>query len=846
MNAMSAIQRQLRERFARPGEAGRIVIWSDPEGRYGGSLDDLNLPDVTVLQVESNEFAIKRRVLVTEPKTKFLLYRHRQPDTPETVTDNWLKDMELAYGTFTADHDSLLAQELGGGPALRRVVEQYPRFFDSKRRREELKPRLRPSDDATAITASMIAVVLGTDERSLEALWRKLLNENAEGKSDGIDEMTRLGLADFHWEGTRDIYGYSPDEAPSVDDFVAWLFNRAWEQFSPTQADFGADQYANIRRDFSTWHNDFSFAPTYRVLADRAAELLGIDEQVADLSLPELLDRKTFPLVDQELVRRLARQVQEHALADMEVQNAVHGRTALPWYSEFEHGYGAVSAASALLTRIDSGSWNASSPQEGFDHYTQQWFSIDQAYRQFNRHLDLYEPDSPLDALKTTVEAAYINDFLTPLGQTWRKQVAGMERWQIESVPSATSFFTEQVSRPWLDKGKKVVVIVSDALRYEVGEELGRRISQEDRFTARLFAMLSALPSYTQLGMAALLPHESLAFADADDGSVEVDGAPSGGTENRAKLLAPMGGTAIQANQLLSLKPGETRELIKNHRLLYVYHNQIDATGDKQTTEPDTFRACEDAIADLIRLVKKLANANVNNILITADHGFLYQESRLEEQDYLSVKPHGDALLHVNHRFVLGRGLKRDAAFITYSPNQLRMSGDIEAQVPGSIHRIRTAGSGTHFVHGGASLQEVVVPVIAVNKRRSSDTHQTPVKIVAETNRITTGQITVMLFQQEPVSEKVKPRRLIAGLYAGDTLISDEVTVDCSQDSAEARDRFFPVTLVLSRDADTFNGKTAELRLAEPVGSERRPYGAKARFTLSRTFTSDFGADFDF
>ena len=115
MNTMTAILRQLSERFERPGEAGRIVIWSDPEGRYTDSLEAFSLPDVTVLRVEDNEFALKRRVLLTEPKRKFLLYRFREPDTPETVTDNWLKDMELAYETFTADHTSLLVQELAGG-----------------------------------------------------------------------------------------------------------------------------------------------------------------------------------------------------------------------------------------------------------------------------------------------------------------------------------------------------------------------------------------------------------------------------------------------------------------------------------------------------------------------------------------------------------------------------------------------------------------------------------------------------------------------------------------------------------------------------------------------------------
>src|SRR6185437_12931103 len=60
------------------------------------------------------------------------------------------------------------------------------------------------------------------------------------------------------------------------------------------------------------------------------------------------------------------------------------------------------------------------------------------------------------------------------------------------------------------DGDKKAVVIISDALRYEVADELRSRIRQEDRFDATLDAVLGALPSYTQLGMAALLPHSTL------------------------------------------------------------------------------------------------------------------------------------------------------------------------------------------------------------------------------------------------------------------------------------------------------------------------------------------------
>jgi hypothetical protein len=45
----------------------------------------------------------------------------------------------------------------------------------------------------------------------------------------------------------------------------------------------------------------------------------------------------------------------------------------------------------------------------------------------------------------------------------------------------------------------------------------------------------------------------------------------------------------------------------------------------------------------------------------------------------------------------------------------------VEVQIPKSINRLRLKGSGSRFVHGGASLQEVVIPVLKINKKRQSD-----------------------------------------------------------------------------------------------------------------------------
>ena len=92
-----------------------------------------------------------------------------------------------------------------------------------------------------------------------------------------------------------------------------------------------------------------------------------------------------------------------------------------------------------------------------------------------------------------------------------------------------------------------------------------------------------------------------------------------------------VGGTAIQAEDFKALSADERRELYKANRVLYVYHNRIDATGDKPGTERQVFEAAEDTLRDIVDLVKKLANANATNIFITADHGFLFQDEALAD-----------------------------------------------------------------------------------------------------------------------------------------------------------------------------------------------------------------------
>ena len=149
----------------------------------------------------------------------------------------------------------------------------------------------------------------------------------------------------------------------------------------------------------------------------------------------------------------------------------------------------------------------------------------------------------------------------------------------------------------------KVAVIISDALRYEIAEELIEVIEKEEGYTAELEPMLSTLPSYTQLGMAALLPHQKLTILE--DGNVQVDGQSSTGLDNRSKILSgavEKGGLALRADELLSMNRDKYREATKGQPVIYVYHNQIDHVGDDRDFEVRVFDVVETTFAEILDL----------------------------------------------------------------------------------------------------------------------------------------------------------------------------------------------------------------------------------------------------
>ena len=135
----------------------------------------------------------------------------------------------------------------------------------------------------------------------------------------------------------------------------------------------------------------------------------------------------------------------------------------------------------------------------------------------------------------------------------------------------------------------------------------------------------------------------------------------------------------------------------------------IDAAGDTTNSEDTVFKAVSDAIKELNNLVKKLTSGNINHILITSDHGFIYQNRKLDDSEYLGEAAQGDEINYTDRRFVIGKGLIETHNFKKFKAEEIGLEGDEEILFPKSINRLRKSGAGSQYVHGGLSLQEIVL-----------------------------------------------------------------------------------------------------------------------------------------
>ncbi|WP_028584967.1 BREX-1 system phosphatase PglZ type A [Desulfogranum mediterraneum] len=821
-------------------ERHRIVFWYDAKQELRNDFEALILPGIEKVDIRNNEYGIKYRLLCEEPEQKFLLY-HEGPQPADL--DNWLLDLQLGQGEFRTDQVAIWLSELDLDLDFVKLVAEHAEFFRAIKRKEALKKLLLPDDTRGSIRLKMLAVCTGS-EPLLDSVVGSLLQEYAAKRDEKIKMIGRCGLNLFLWEQVSRCYGYTttePGDEPGVGDFVIELFQSCYAMATDGTVRLTPDALVFLKR----WKDSRQLESSFEILSGDCAEVLGIKNDIATRDFRQLLELDYFRCIDDQIIYDLVTAVTNRTVSGGGVALWVRQRRQSHWHREYHHLYEAVDFAAQFIDHLAEATLSMESLADGIQRYIQSWYKLDQLYRKHIYHVRASGQTSLLGTLAEQIENLYSNNYLLKVNDYWQTFVDEAGSWAAQPIPLQKTFFERWV-RPFLKKGKKICVIISDGMRYEVGNELLSRIRQEDRYGAELAPMLSMLPSYTQLGMAALLPNTNLMVAENQSGTVLVDGLSSQGTTNRAKILQQALSTqvtAVKADELMALKGDECRALVRDHDVIYVYHNRIDGTGDKRESEERVFAAVEETLEELVRLIKKLTGANASNLLVTSDHGFIYQNRAIDESDFSGAEVEGKQILVRDRRFVLGRGLQEASGLRAFTSSQLGLAGDIEVQIPKSINRLRQKGSGSRYVHGGASLQEVVLPVLTINKKRQSDVTAVEVEIIrGSSSVITSGQLAVALYQAQPATDKVQSRTLRAGIYTETgELISDSHDLHFDFSSENPRERELQIRMVLTRKADAVNGREVIFRLTEKhTGTSHYKEYKSVRYLMRRSFTSDF------
>ena len=244
---------------------------------------------------------------------------------------------------------------------------------------------------------------------------------------------------------------------------------------------------------------------------------------------------------------------------------------------------------------------------------------------------------------------------------------------------------------------------------------------------------------------------------------------------------------------------------------------------------------------ELKNLVRVITNdLNGTDILITADHGFLYSYKPLEESDKAEKSFVSGHILELDRRYVIADG-DCTADHMVKIP-MTHMNSTLVGFTPLDNIRMKKQGGGMNYVHGGISLQEMVVPVIEFKNLRAGskkfvDVKKAELKLISQSRKVSNSIFSLDFYQKEAVSGKITAATY--EIYMADAsgkAVSDKKTVIADKTSANGSERVFRTRFTLKsvefKKTDTYYLTVVEKGTATPV--------EKIEFTIDIAFVNDF------
>ena len=813
------IIRELNQRFAEPLPEfykRRLVFWHDEEREFADRLDEITLDGAKIVALNgSNNFTVKKLLAHDDPYSNYLVYC---PTAYEISEENWLLDMELYSEQFRADLVSIWMEELSAPdtPALRLSFKRYRKFLNARTRRDKIAAqRVTPATPAQ-LQAAIMAAIAGLKDAKPGAIIRAALAAGLQADSNSVwREFVNYGVDEAFWRMAAQGTGYE-DENPGLGQFAAHLLLTAATR-TLREKKFLYDFRALISSAHQSWCYDlvsdwlrgWDNGSLYQIARD-VEEELGLPERFMNLQAADLLETEVFPCVHEVILEKLMTDIRDNEIDADAITNIVEKRRACAWYDGVRNYYDGVLQVANMraFQKKHSAGFHTTEPAKLWKEYVTEYYLMDTYYREFHKSYSeslktYHQRLSDLFAhVMERAEGLYKNWFLNQLGSAWTNASADSlrEYGYVPGVERQTDFYRREVA----SADSRVYVIISDAMRYEVATSLAERLRRDTQAKVELKSMQAVFPTITKFGMAALLPHKALSV-EMKSGKTErlavlADGQ-STEANNRDKVLkaADSASVALKYRDIIGMKRVERQALVKGMNVVYIYHDTIDEAGHQETS---VFSACDAAIEELKNMVRVITNEwSGVNIVITADHGFLYTYSPLTEDDKVDKATEKSEDIELGRRYAIMR--KGAQSQYLLPVKFLDGNTNYDAFAPRENIRIKMNGGGLNFVHGGVSLQEMATPVIEYHFLRNQskeyqknrdkyDTKPVEIVLLSASRKISNMSFFLDFYQKDAIGDNRK-----AAIYqilftdSDGNPVSDTVKIIADKSDGNERNRVF-------------------------------------------------------
>lgn len=819
-------------------EDRKIVFWIDEEKEFEDFFDETEFENIKKIKIlDNNKFQVKYLLNYEDTLSDYLVYT-----SEDVYKGNWFYDMYLYCDIFRADKISMLLRELKIDNKFRYLIERNKKAF------EKASNKMKKYDvnfsKEEIIFESMLSGVLNLKDSNYEDVTKTLLLDNEEKHLKYIKK--NINEDDF-WKFIEYRFGYKGEKSFEkfsyyliISDFSYSVNIKYLRKYSNHIASSGIQ---NIILFFDHWKK-LSDSNGYKDFSKKIGDILDIKKEFDKLNYEELSENDTFNFIDEIIINKIIDLINHDVFNYNEFINIIEIRRTKFWYDDFKYIYESLFYFIEIYNLMNSVNLreneNMSSVNDIYNFYTKKLYEFDSFYRKFYENYDRIINFEQLKTIREQIEKLYVNEYLDILNSRWLNAVKNdIDEWKLPHVRSQRNFYANYITK----ENTRTAVIISDALRYEIAHELYEKLNLETRGSTEIESMFGNIPSYTKLGMASLLPNNQIEIKA--DGRVFVDGIDSASTENRSLILnkaTENNSLVYKTDEFLKLSREEKRNDIKGSKLIYFYHNVVDAIGDNAATEDKIFNASRDAIDEIMNLIKNLRDElSITNIIITADHGFIYQRDELFNTDKLYTSK--EEYTEFKRRFILTDKDINPEGTMKFSMNYIG-NKNFFVYIPNGNMRFRIQGKGNKYVHGGMTLQEIVIPVIKYKpvRRSSPNSDLYEVKYVElilndDIKRISNSIFHLNFYQNESANERYMSNSF--EVYFTDSegnIISNVEKIIADKKEDEKRDRTFNTKMILK--SMSFN-KNKDYFLN--IKNLKNDKVERFKYIINIAFTDDFG-----